>query len=83
MNHLLLALLAVLANLVLSVVVLTVFDTRSVNTESLKATWASNKQTLLVSGVITGVFVLMALKSVPPMTPSTLAQLKANLFKLH
>ena len=78
MNNLFLALVAVLVNLVLSVVMLQLIETRSVSVEGLKATYHANKKALVVSAVFTGLIVLMALKSFPPVPAASFNQLKDN-----
>lgn len=65
MNNLVLALAAVLVNLVLSVVVLTLVESKTLSVDLLKATAMTNKNALLVSCVVSGVLVLMSLQSFP------------------
>jgi hypothetical protein len=65
MNNLVLALAAVLVNLVLSVVVLTLVESKTLSVDLLKATAMTNKNALLVSCAVSGVLVLMSLQSFP------------------
>lgn len=77
-NNLVLALVAMLVNLVLSVVAITVYEHKTVSRDLLMSALDTNKRVLFVSCLVTGALVLMALNSTPVGTPVSMYNLRTS-----